>query len=98
MATKYANQSIPVASAPSTSRNKAKMTQEFVTASDKKQNRCNFDVTIKKKMVNGKETKVGTLHKYGDFTDNQHMDEEFTNSTKFAAMVKDKILLAFDEL
>jgi hypothetical protein len=89
--------SIPVASAPSFSKNKAKLAQEFVTASDKKDHRCEFSITVKKKMINGKEVIAGCINKY-DYSPTSPMVEEITNKSTFANMVKEKVLAAFDEL
>lgn len=90
--------SIPVATAPSVSRNKTKLSQEFVTASDKRDCRVEFTITVKKKMINGKEVVAGCINKYDYTAGNPPMVEEITNKTTFANMVKDKILAAFDQL
>lgn len=92
------SQSIPVANVPSISRNKAKLSQEFITVSDKKDKRVSFNVVIKRKLIDGKEVVAGCIDKYDYSLGNQPMVEETTNKNKFISLLKDKVSAIFDEL
>ena len=89
---------IPTATAPSMSRNKAKISNEFVSASDKKDHRVEFSIIIKKKMINGKEIITGCINKWNNIAEPDAMVDEITNKTIFANHVKDNIIEAFDNL
>jgi hypothetical protein len=89
---------VPIETAPSVSRNKTKLSNEFVTASDKKDHRCEFTVTIKRKMINGKEVVAGCINKWDYTAGGSPMVEETTSKTAFANQVKEKVLEAFDQL
>ena len=90
---------IPYASTPGSSANKSKLAGEMVTASDVKQHRCNFDISIEKKRVDGKDVVCYRVNNYNQpFNQAQPLHEEYTDGVKFANDIKEAILSAGDKL
>lgn len=88
--------------APGYSRNKAKGLAGMISSTEKKMNRCSFDVVIEKKMLDEKPVVVCRMNNYYNYPqpigNSSPLSEEYTDVEKFAKAVHDKIVAAGKEL
>lgn len=84
---------MPFKSAPGISPGKAKLSAE-IAQSVKKNNRVSFDITLEKKIIDGKTMTVCRQNSYCCYPINQAspLTEEFTDVKKFAKAIHDQIV------